>query len=136
NSQSAADQAGVLTGRLTDARAGYLDKLNVSGTLAHSDAAATYRADVSGLSTLTASQVWAHADRSLTGVTFPVNFADLDIDSEGRVTTANPASGSGEGPSVADIAAAILVTPANKLDTNAAGEVVASNMRGTDDAMT
>lgn len=134
--QNADDQSAVLVGRLTDARAGYLDKLNVSGTLAHSDAAATYRADVSGLSTLTASQVWAHADRSLTGVTFPVNFADLDIDSEGRVTTANPATGGGEGPSVADIAAAILVTPANKLDTNAAGEVVASNMRGTDNAIT
>lgn len=37
--------------RLTAARAGYLDKLNVSGTLAHSDAAATYKADVSGLMT-------------------------------------------------------------------------------------
>ena len=32
-------------------RAGYQDKLNVSGTLAHSDAAATYKADVSGLAT-------------------------------------------------------------------------------------
>ena len=38
-----------LEGRLTAARAGYLDKLNVSGTLAHSDAAATYKADVSAL---------------------------------------------------------------------------------------
>jgi hypothetical protein len=35
----------------TNARAGYLDKLNVTGTLAHSDAAALYRADVSGLAT-------------------------------------------------------------------------------------
>ena len=35
--------------RLTAVRAGYLDKLNVTGTLAHSDAAATYKADVSGL---------------------------------------------------------------------------------------
>lgn len=34
----------TLVSRLTAARAGYLDKLNVSGTLAHSDAAATYRA--------------------------------------------------------------------------------------------
>jgi hypothetical protein len=37
--------------RLTAARAGYLDKLNVSGTLAHSNDAATYKADVSGLAT-------------------------------------------------------------------------------------
>lgn len=36
--------ADTLEARLTAARAGYLDKLNVSGTLAHSDAAATYRA--------------------------------------------------------------------------------------------
>jgi hypothetical protein len=53
---------------LTSARAGYLDKLNVSGTLAHSDAAATYQADVSSL---------------LTSTTFssalPANFADLAI---------------------------------------------------------
>ena len=40
-----------LEGRLTATRAGYLDKLNVSGTLAHSDAAATYKADVSSLAT-------------------------------------------------------------------------------------
>lgn len=39
--------------RLTAARAGYLDKLNVSGTLAHSDDAATYKADVSALATST-----------------------------------------------------------------------------------
>jgi len=37
--------------RLSAARAGYLDKLNVPGVLAHSDAAATYKADVSGLAT-------------------------------------------------------------------------------------
>ena len=35
--------------RLSAARAGFLDKLNVSGTLAHSDAAATYKADVSAV---------------------------------------------------------------------------------------
>lgn len=39
--------------RLTAARAGYLDKLNVSGTLAHSNDAATYKADVSALATST-----------------------------------------------------------------------------------
>lgn len=54
-----ADTSGTTTllSRLSSDRAGYLDKLNVSGTLAHSDAAATYRADVSGLSTLTAQDV-------------------------------------------------------------------------------
>lgn len=60
-----------LNDRLTAARAGYLDKLNVSGTLAHSDAANTYKADVSGLATSTqigavAEGVWAAENRSLT----------------------------------------------------------------------
>lgn len=41
--------------RLTADRAGYLDKLNVSGTLAHSDAAATYKA--TGFSTHSAADV-------------------------------------------------------------------------------
>ena len=54
---TAPDNAGITTGitslldRLTALRAGYLDKLNVTGTLAHSDAANTYKADVSGLAT-------------------------------------------------------------------------------------
>ncbi len=46
-----------VTTRLTATRAGYLDKLNVAGTLAHSGAAGTYKADVSSLAleaTLTA----------------------------------------------------------------------------------
>lgn len=48
----------TLEGRLTAARAGYLDKLNVSGTLAHSDAAATYRANVSSIAADAAIAVW------------------------------------------------------------------------------
>ena len=39
---------------LTTTRAGYLDKLNVTGTLAHSDAASTYKADISTLATAAA----------------------------------------------------------------------------------
>jgi hypothetical protein len=42
--------------RMTADRAGYLDKLNVSGTLAHSDAANTYKADVSSLALETTAQ--------------------------------------------------------------------------------
>jgi len=45
----------TLAARLTAARAGYLNKLNVSGTLAHSDAAATYKA--TGFSTHDAAAV-------------------------------------------------------------------------------
>lgn len=44
---AAAASAASIDGKLTAARAGYLDALNVSGTLAHSDTAATYRADLS-----------------------------------------------------------------------------------------
>jgi len=40
-----------LEARLTAARAGYLDKLNVTGTLANTDNADTFKADVSGLAT-------------------------------------------------------------------------------------
>jgi len=48
-----ADTAGTATllSRLTADRAGYLDKLNVSGVLAHTDNAATFRADVGPLLT-------------------------------------------------------------------------------------
>ena len=52
-SYTAPDNAGITTllDRLTAARASYLDKLNVSGALAHSDAADSYKADVSSLAT-------------------------------------------------------------------------------------
>ena len=49
--QTVDDNVDTLISRLTAARAGYIDKLNVSGTVAHSDAAATYQADVSGIPT-------------------------------------------------------------------------------------
>jgi len=51
--------------RLTAARAGYLDKLNVPGTLAHSDDADTYKADVSAVA-LSAAERNAVADAVLT----------------------------------------------------------------------
>ncbi len=47
-------QLSLLVSRLTALRAGYLDKLNVSGTLAHSNAASIYKADISGLATAVA----------------------------------------------------------------------------------
>ena len=50
---TAPDNAGIttLTSRLTAARAGYMDKLNVTGALANTDNANTFKADVSGLLT-------------------------------------------------------------------------------------
>jgi hypothetical protein len=75
NSDMRGTDSAALASNYSATRAGYLDKLNVTGTLAHSDAANTYKADVSGLSTLTASQVWDHATRSLT--TFGTLVSDI-----------------------------------------------------------
>jgi hypothetical protein len=49
NAQLAATHGNTLVSRLSSSRAGYLDKLNVAGTLAHSGNADTFKADVSGL---------------------------------------------------------------------------------------
>jgi hypothetical protein len=49
NAQLAATHGNTLTSRLSSLRAGYLDKLNVAGTLAHTSNADTFKADVSGL---------------------------------------------------------------------------------------
>lgn len=55
--------------------------------------------------------------------------ATLLVGEVGYVTTIADASGTAA-------AAEVLVTPANKLATNASGQVEASNMRGTDGAYT
>ena len=79
-SYTAPDNAALTTllDRLTAARAGYLDKLNVTGTLAHSDAANTYKADVSGLALeATAQSIKAKTDA------LPADPADdSDIDAQ------------------------------------------------------
>lgn len=67
---------------------------------------------------------------------FPANFASMAINASGEITTSNPALGGGSAHTAQDVANLILATPANKLATNASGEVVASNMRGTDGANT
>lgn len=61
-----------LVGRLTEARAGYLDNLNVGGTLANTNNADSFKANVSALATAAALEalqthgdgVWATADVS------------------------------------------------------------------------
>lgn len=69
----------------TSARAGYLDKLNVSGTLAHSDSASTYKA--TGFSTHSASDIWSVATRSLTILDEDSTTIDLDGSDVGGLTT-------------------------------------------------
>ena len=79
-SYTAPDNAALTTllDRLTAARAGYLDKLDITGTLAHSDAANTYKADVSGLALeATAQSIKAKTDA------LPADPADdSDIDAQ------------------------------------------------------
>ena len=78
------------TATWTAARAGYLDKLNVSGTLAHSDAASTYKA--TGFSIHSASDVWGVATRVLTagtnidGSTF-TSLPDVTTDAASRTAS-------------------------------------------------
>lgn len=82
----------TLQDRLTAARAGYLDKLNVSGTLAHSDSAATYKADVSNLDAAVSSRsshsaADAGTDAASKVLATPAN--KLATDSNGKVTIEN-----------------------------------------------
>jgi len=58
----------------------------------------------------------------------PTNFSDLDVEvTTGKVTTANPAAGSGSSHTASDVAALILETPANKLATDGSGRVTTEN---------
>lgn len=52
----------------------------------------------------------------------------LATDGDGKVTTSNPAAGSGSSHTASDVAALILETPAYKLATNASGQVESSNL--------
>lgn len=79
------DYVDDLETRLTALRAGYLDKLNVSGTLAHSDAANAYKADVSGLSTLDAADIRTAV--GLTSANLDTQLADVPTVSEFNART-------------------------------------------------
>ena len=115
---------------------------NVSG-LASQASVDTLDANVD---TLVANQGdWATADVSglLTtsgyNASLPANFSTLVIGTAadlGKVTTSNPAAGSGSSHTAQDVANLILATPANLLATDASGDVTANNMRGTDGANT
>ena len=100
-------------------------------------------ADVSGLATqasvntidtnvdtLIANQGdWATADVSglLTTVTYtaslPANFDDMLIDSSGKVTTSNPASGGGSAHTAQDVANLILAVPTTPLGNTSSGSL-------------
>ena len=104
-----------------------------------------FKADVSGLSTFNPASdtVIVGTNNDKTGYVltqaFPSNFSNLIIGTggdAGKVTTSNPAAGSGSAHTAQDVANLILTTPANKLATDSSGHVTAENMRGTDGANT
>lgn len=129
----------ALASAWTSTRAGYVDKLNVSGTLAHSDAANTYKADVSGLatsaelgalethgdsawatatgfSTHSAADVWSSATRTLTAATNITSTGGTTVPQTGD---AYARLGAPTGASVsADVAAVKAETAAIVADTN------------------
>ncbi|QOV90891.1 hypothetical protein [Humisphaera borealis] len=114
------------TSNWTGARAGYLDKLNVTGTLAHTDNANTFKADVSSLATASAVAALPSSSTIATAAAAAILASPsnkLTTNGSGYVTTTNPGSGASAG----DIATAILATPANKLVTNSDGQVETSN---------
>lgn len=78
-------------------------------------------------------------DNAILAASAPQNWSSLIVGTGadlGKVTTSNPAAGSGSAHTAQDVANLILVTPANKLATDASGNVEANNMRGTDGANT
>lgn len=77
-----------------------------------------FKADVSGLLTT-----------AVYNATLPTNFSILSINGSGEITTST-------NHTAQDVANLILVNPANKLATDASGNVEANNMRGTDGVVT
>lgn len=94
---AASGSASTLLGRLSADRAGYLDKLNVSGTLAHTDNASSFMADVSGLPSASAisTQVaddlaQAHGNGPWTTATGFATPGDVQVTVEPTPVTVNP----------------------------------------------
>lgn len=92
---TAPDNTGIgnLVSRLTAARAGYLDKLNVAGTLANTDNADTFKADVSALAkTGDAMTLTAAYDKAKDDVLTPLAVVDGVADAIKAKTDNLPAS--------------------------------------------
>lgn len=109
----------TLLSRLTDTRSGYLDKLNVSGTLAHSDAANTYKADVSGVP----EAVWSAEARSLTDKTGYSLTSDYDAAKSAAKAGDAMALTAGERTT---LAAALEAAMINDVDGQALMEAIAN----------
>jgi hypothetical protein len=157
-----ADTSGTTTllSRLSADRAGYIDKLNVSGVIAHSDAAATYRADVSGLLTssafdtrisatragyidkLNVSGTLAHTDNASTfradvsGLSTSAEIAALETHGDSNWTTAD-VSGLAEKTDLPDNFATLGISASGHLSRVTLVDTTTANtdMRGTDNAL-
>ncbi len=74
---------GNVSTRLTATRAGYLDKLNVTGTLANTDNASTFKADTTGLAleaTLTAIKGAGWSTQTLEAIADAIDQIDTGLD--------------------------------------------------------
>lgn len=114
--------------RLTAARAGYLDKLNVSGTLAHSDAAATYKA--TGFSTHSATDVWSVETRVLTGNT---NLNDITAQAVWEYATRTLTSGGYSGLTASDVDAIWNEAQSGHTSAGTFGKYLDEAISGIDD---
>ena len=86
--------------------------------------------------TTTISSNMRGTDNALLATSAPANWSIMSVNGSGAITTSNPASGGGSAHTAQDVVDLLLVTPSNKLATDASGNVEASNMRGTDGANT
>ena len=114
------------------------------------DNASTFDASTDEVTTDAASRTASQADVSALATQTSVDSIDTDIQNIGSDVSAiltdtnelqlnqgNWLTATGFSThSAADVATAVLVTPANKLATDASGNVEANNMRGTDGANT
>jgi hypothetical protein len=128
-----ADVSGLATQSSLDVVDGIVDSI-----LLDTDELQGNQGDWATATTVVASNMRG-TDNAILAASTPANWSTLIVGTgadAGKVTTSNPAAGSGSAHTAQDVADLILITPANKLATDASGNVEANNMRGTDGANT
>jgi len=130
------DYVDALEIRLTDARAGYLDKLNVAGTLAHSDAASTYKATGFGPANEyddALSAIAGYVDEEITNIIDAI--AALNNITAQEVRDAMKLAPSAPGPSAGSIDKHLddIVEDTNEVQGLIADSKVAAQVKGMDD---
>ena len=111
------------------------DNASIAAILLDTDELQGNQGDWATATTVVASNMRG-TDNALLASSAPANWSIMSVNGAGAITTSNPASGGGSAHTAQDVVDLILVTPSNKLATDASGNVEASNMRGTDGANT